>query len=60
MLRTVAYLDPGSGSALAQILGGGLAAVAFTAKLFWRRILVLLHIRSKEPEPESRPGGDLT
>ena len=47
-----AYLDPGTGSMLVQLLVGGLAAVAVTAKLYWHRILRLLRIRKDEPEPE--------
>jgi hypothetical protein len=44
-----AYLDPGSGSMLVQLLVGGIAGVAVTAKLYWRRILRLLRIRKDEP-----------
>jgi hypothetical protein len=51
--RTVlAYLDPGTGSMLVQLLVGGVAAVAVTAKLYWHRILRLLRIRKDEPEPD--------
>ena len=32
-----AYLDPGSGSMLLQILLGGFAAVGVIAKLYWNR-----------------------
>jgi hypothetical protein len=45
-----AYLDPGTGSMIVQLLVGGLAAVAVTAKLYWHRILRLLRIRKDEPE----------
>jgi hypothetical protein len=45
-----AYLDPGSGSLIVQLLVGGVAAVAVTAKLYWYRILKLLRIRKDEPE----------
>jgi hypothetical protein len=49
--RTVfAYLDPGTGSMLVQLLVGGVAAAAVTAKLYWHRILRLLRIRKDEPE----------
>jgi hypothetical protein len=49
--RTVfAYLDPGTGSMIVQLLVGGVAAVAVTAKLYWHRILRLLRIRKDEPE----------
>ena len=33
-----AYLDPGAGSMLLQVLLGGLAGVGVLAKLYWRRI----------------------
>lgn len=41
------YLDPGSGSMLVQLLAGGVAAVAVTAKLTWRRFLGRLGLRKK-------------
>jgi hypothetical protein len=49
----LAYLDPGTGSMLVQLLVGGLAAAGVAAKFYWRRILTLLRIR--KPEPELRP-----
>jgi hypothetical protein len=52
MTSVLAYLDPGSGSMILQILAGGLAAVAVTAKLYWGRILRFLRIRKDEPETE--------
>ena len=33
-----------------QIIAGGLAAVAVTAKLYWGRLLRFLRIRKDEPE----------
>ncbi len=33
-----AYLDPGTGSMLLQVLLGGVAAVSVVAKLYWRRL----------------------
>jgi hypothetical protein len=50
MTTVLAYLDPGSGSMILQIIAGGLAAVAVTAKLYWNRILKFLRIRKDEPE----------
>jgi hypothetical protein len=50
MTTVLAYLDPGSGSMILQIIAGGLAAVAVTAKLYWNRILRFLRIRKDEPE----------
>jgi hypothetical protein len=49
-MKVLAYLDPGSGSMILQILAGGLAAVAVTAKLYWNKILRFLHIRKDEPD----------
>jgi len=50
----LAYLDPGSGSMILQILAGGLAAVAVTARLYWDRILKFLKIRKPEDETVAR------
>jgi hypothetical protein len=50
MITVLAYLDPGSGSMILQIIAGGLAAVAVTAKLYWRRLMKFLRIRKDEPE----------
>ena len=49
----LAYLDPGTGSLIVQLVLGGFAAVAVTAKLWWHRLLHLLHIRRREPATES-------
>ena len=51
MNGTLAYLDPGSASMILQMLVGGLAALAVSIKLFWRRILRFLRIRRDDPEP---------
>ena len=40
-----AYLDPGTGSIILQVLLGGLAGLALAGKLFWHRLLSLLGIR---------------
>ncbi|MDP9135056.1 MAG: hypothetical protein M3N56_09555 [Actinomycetota bacterium] len=56
-MHLLAYLDPGSGSMILQILAGGVAAIAVTAKLYWSRLLKFLHIRKDEepaPEPAER------
>jgi hypothetical protein len=54
-MRTVfAYLDPGSGSMMLQVIAGGLAAAAVTLKVYWRRLLVLLRIR-KPAEETAQP-----
>ena len=53
MTSLLAYLDPGSGSMILQIIAGGLAAVAVTAKLYWGRLLKFLRIRKPEDEAAS-------
>jgi hypothetical protein len=56
-MHLLAYLDPGSGSMILQILAGGVAAIAVTAKLYWSRLLKFLRIRKDEeptPEPAER------
>jgi hypothetical protein len=45
MSRTLAYLDPGSAGMILQMIAGGLAALAVSIKLFWRRILRFLRIK---------------
>ncbi len=49
----LAYLDAGTGSAIAAMVAGGFAGLAVTLKMYWRRLLVLLHIR--KPEQEETP-----
>ncbi len=34
-----AYLDPGSGSVILQVILGGLAGLAVAGKLFWQQII---------------------
>jgi hypothetical protein len=43
-----AYLDPGSGSMLMQVLLGGVAGVAVIVKLYWRGLLSFLRIRPRD------------
>jgi hypothetical protein len=52
MLRSTvfAYLDPGSGSMLVQLLVGGVAAAGVALKLYWYKILRVLRLRKDEPE----------
>jgi hypothetical protein len=37
-----AYLDPGSGAMLLQVILGGVAAVGVALKLFWHKIRVAI------------------
>ncbi len=43
-----AYLDPGSGSMLLQLLLGGVAGLVVVIKLYWHRLLVKFGIRKNE------------
>lgn len=49
----LAYLDPGTGSMLLQVLLGGLAAVGVAFKLYWHRIKSALGV-SRKPESEDQ------
>jgi hypothetical protein len=42
-----AYLDPGSGSLLLQLLAAGAAAVAVAGKFYWRRLLRTLGLQKQ-------------
>jgi hypothetical protein len=58
-MHLFAYLDPGTGSMLLQLLVGGVAAIGVTAKFYWRRVLRFLGLRKDEPEPrEPEPQHD--
>jgi hypothetical protein len=50
-----AYIDPGSGSMLLQVIVGGIAAVAVGAKMFGRRLWRVFIPRGRtDDEPEGR------
>ncbi len=51
-MSILAYLDPGSGSMILQMIAGGTAAVAVTAKLYWRRMLKFLRIRKDDEQDD--------
>lgn len=57
-----AYLDPGTGSMILQILIGGVAGAALAGRFYWNRLLVLIGLRSEPPvEPhqeEASPRAD--
>ena len=59
----LAYMDPGSGSLLLQILLGGIAGAAVAMKLFWSRIKDFFRMnkpegREQEPESPDDPARD--
>lgn len=47
-----AYLDPGTGSMLLQVILGGIAAVGVALKLFWHKIRVAVGLSKKAPTEE--------
>jgi len=47
----LAYLDSGHATMILQMIGGAVAAVAVTLKLFGRRILEALHLVRRRPGP---------
>lgn len=49
-----AYLDPGTGSMILQILLGGVAGVALVGKLYWHRFLTMIGVR--RPEADASDG----
>ena len=53
-----AYLDPGSGSMLLQLVLGGLAGLAGIAKLYWHRLLTLFGVHSQQAENDSETNSD--
>jgi hypothetical protein len=54
-VRVFAYLDPGSGSMLLQMLLGGIAGVAVSIKMFGKRLLRLFTFwRRDDRAPEAR------
>lgn len=53
-ISAFAYLDPGTGSMLLQVILGGVAAVGVAIKLYWHKLRVALGRRKKEnPEDDS-------
>jgi len=52
----LAYIDPGSGSMILQMILGGLAAAAVFLKMFWHRVLVFLHLRKPDERPATTDG----
>ena len=54
MNDTEAYLDPGTGSMLLQVILGGIAAVGVAVKLYWHKLRVAFGMGKKEdPEDDS-------
>ena len=53
-----AYLDPGTGSMILQVLLGGVAGVMLAGKLYWQKFLSLIGVRRKADDDwRTREGG---
>lgn len=55
--KAYAYIDPGTGSYILQIVIAGAVGAAFTLKLFWRRLRLLISrvISKRKDCGEDRP-----
>jgi hypothetical protein len=47
-----AYLDPGTGSMLLQVILGGIAAVGVAIKLYWHKLRVAFGLGRKTEKPD--------
>jgi hypothetical protein len=55
MRQVIAYLDPGSGSMLLQMLLGGIAGVAVTLKMFGKKVLNTLMFWKRDDDEAAKP-----
>lgn len=55
MAHILAYLDPGAGSMLLQMILAGVLGLSYTIKIYWQRILAF--VRLAKPEDE-RPAAE--
>jgi hypothetical protein len=54
-VKVLAYLDPGSGSMLLQMLLGGIAGVAVSIKMFGKRVFRVLTFWKRHDDDEPAP-----
>lgn len=48
-----AYLDPGSGGMMVQLLLGGFAGAAVLVRLYWRQLLIRIGLRKPDMTNET-------
>jgi hypothetical protein len=48
--NAAAYIDPGSGSVMLQVLVGGLLALGVTIRLYWHRLMGLFRRGGDKPD----------
>ncbi|MCF6225523.1 MAG: hypothetical protein L3J22_04360 [Xanthomonadales bacterium] len=51
-MNTYAYLDPGTGSVLLQVILGGVAAIGVIIKMYWHRLRAALGFAQKDEEED--------
>ena len=51
----LAYLDPGAGSLILQVLAGGLAGAAVMGRLYWARVKRALRIGRRDAATDENP-----
>lgn len=56
-MELFAYLDPGSGGMLLQVLLGGIAGIAVSIKMFGKRIFSVFTFWKKDDEGDSASTG---
>jgi hypothetical protein len=49
----LAYLDPGTGSLILQVIVGGVAGALVTVKLWWARVTSIFRRKPREETPET-------
>ncbi len=54
--QAYAYLDPGTGSYIFQLIMAGLFGVALVIKIFWRRIKAFLSAQFHKKQKEENEG----
>ena len=52
-----AYIDPGSGGMMMQLLLGGVAGVTVLIRLYWQRLTIFLGIRKADARAPDRIDG---
>ena len=59
-MNILAYLDPGSGSLILQMIVGGVAAAGVALKLYWHKVLRFLRLKKDDPvdTTPATPGPD--
>ena len=57
-LAAWAYLDPGTGSMVLQLLLGGIAGAVIILKLYWQRFLSLFKRKSSDSFPSDSSESD--